>query len=518
MGLILNAKSIGESTCTIKSVEELQRLLLEIDAAQIERYFGLKVAVPDYNDEAISLIGQIAAKVRQKGSDIEVFVNSMEMEFDMSEIERFIELEDTFNKKNIGLYFEGGLENYTLADTLYAQLQINDIVEQINQTKASPFEKYLMAYEFITSRVYKEYEEGSARSRDLIAVLTGDNIVCVGYAKLLKYLCNSVGIQCETQVMDVIQNGSKTPGRHQNNIVYLKDDKYGIDGYYYVDACWDSVNKGEVPFLKYTYALVPFEDVKKMKGTWMNFDSTNFLYKEYAEEDFIVDADRLVLYSRLMGVPMESAQIRRDDEGVGEYFERLSPYMTKILEMLKENQIPADVLSSEKFEKIPKKFYPEFLLAMAVLDPPRLDIIKRTIAEMKKFYESNGKLDKHIEDLKVYATYGYEDIYGRLQETEYIDDIFNVWEFEKYYEIFQNLPTLWLDIERKKSSSKPIDKKTFASALYKSFCLQGMSRENAKKATEVAMKVTAVITRDKFKSDASLCFSKEDSELIDFGE
>lgn len=501
------------------SIEQIERFLSrDLRIQKEKRGIELKFNLQEYSKDTIDKIFQCVKKYKECNFEPIVSISADELKLKSNDLENLIELEYELGQSFVSLYLTEEDDKYSLEQTIDAYLKCKEFADSIKNLDATPFEKYLMIYRFVTDRVYKESEEGLGKSRNLISILNGDDIVCVGYAKLLKYLCNSVGIQCETQVMDVIQNGSKTPGRHQNNIVYLKDDKYGIDGYYYVDACWDSVNKGGVPFLKYTYALVPFEDVKKMKGARMNFDSTNFLYKEYAEEDFIVDADRLVLYSRLMGVPMESAQIRRDDEGVREYFERLSPYMTKILEMLKENQIPADVLSSEKFEKIPKKFYPEFLLAMAVLDPPRLDIIKRTIAEMKKFYESNGKLDKHIEDLKVYATYGYEDIYGRLQETEYIDDIFNVWEFEKYYEIFQNLPTLWLDIERKKSSSKPIDKKTFASALYESFCLQGMSRENAKKATDVAMRVTAVITREKFKPDASLCFSKEDSELIEFGE
>ena len=182
----MSARSIGESTCSAKSVEELKNLLIELETAKIEKRFELKVSIENYDDVVISLVNQIASRVKQMGSEIDVLINSLEMEFKSSEIDNFIVLEESFNKKDIGLYFDGGLEYYTLADTLFAQLQIDDIIEQINSTGASPFEKYLMAYDFITSRVYKEYKQGSAKSRDLIAVMNGDNIVCVGYANLLE--------------------------------------------------------------------------------------------------------------------------------------------------------------------------------------------------------------------------------------------------------------------------------------------------------------------------------------------
>ena len=32
---------------------------------------------------------------------------------------------------------------------------------------------------------------------------------------------------------------------HQTNVVYIKDEKYGIDGYYYADSCWDSIKKNK---------------------------------------------------------------------------------------------------------------------------------------------------------------------------------------------------------------------------------------------------------------------------------
>ena len=81
-------------------------------------------------------------------------------------------------------------------------MKCNDFVDYIKSLDASPFEKYLIIYRYVTSFVYKENKEHPPLARKLISVMSGNDIVCVGYSKLLEYLCKEVGIGCETQRLD----------------------------------------------------------------------------------------------------------------------------------------------------------------------------------------------------------------------------------------------------------------------------------------------------------------------------
>lgn len=167
---------------------------------------------------------------------------------------------------------------YSVEKTLEASRKINEWVDRINKVKEdgselSVFEKYLFAYLLVSQFEYKEQSNDPWKSRDLIAVLTGDKIVCVGYANLLRELCIRIGIPCETQDVSVIRNG-KTSG-HKNNVVWLRDEKYGIEGVYYADACWDSVSSKLNNSL--TFSCLQFSDIKQIFGDF-KFSMDSELY------------------------------------------------------------------------------------------------------------------------------------------------------------------------------------------------------------------------------------------------
>ena len=426
------------------------------------------------------------------------------------DLENFIELEYELQKENIPFYLTEGRDKYSLIQTINAFVKCKNFANFVKLTNTSPFEKYLMIYGFVSDRIYKESEDDLSSSRNLISILNSEEIVCVGYAKLLKYLCNEVGIECECQVMDVIHEGEKEIGRHQNNIVYLKDEKYGIDGCYYADACWDAVNENEPPYLKYTYALVPVSDVEKMDSKFFNFDVTNFLYNEYSEVEFLEDANKLKTFAKFMNIPYKTKPINESGEDYVKYFDRLGNYMMAIHDLLKENEIPSDILSPEKFDKIPRRFFPEFLVAMAILEPPRVDIIQKTIEEMKDFYNSKGKISKKSDSLGLYESYGYEDIYEKLKEREHIDSIFNIWDLEYYYEIYHNLPNIKTELEKIKKSSVPVDKLTFAKALSECFRVQGFDDYQIKIIVDAAIKRTENRSKNDFLSSATNCFMNDE--------
>lgn len=185
-------------------------------------------------------------------------------------------------KKNVE--FSNG---YSIEKAIEASRKINKWVKIISEvkedgTKLSPFEKYLCAYQYVTNFEYKE--GGKYDSRDLIAVLTGDKIVCVGFSSMLKELCNRLGIPCARQSIKwKDENGEMH--YHMNNVVLLKDEKYGINGIYYVDSCWDSYSsKSNNSFL--IYSCMKYSDVEKIFPYFQFLTGDNEIVSNIYNEEY----------------------------------------------------------------------------------------------------------------------------------------------------------------------------------------------------------------------------------------
>ena len=475
------------------------------------REVDLQFELEDYSQEVLDKIVQCARKYLDSNFKPIVSIKADELKLKRKELEDFIDLEDELGKDKVGLFFSEDGENYTLDQTINAYLKCKDFAEYVKSTDTSPFEKYLMIYRFVTDRIYKDSDESVGKTRNLISILNSEEIVCVGYSKLLKFLCNEVGIYCETQTMDIFYDWKDEVGRHQNNIVYIKDDKYGIDGYYYADACWDSIKDGEAPYLKYTYALVPLSDIEKMKGLHFNFENTNFMYNKFSESELVVDAERLKSFASFMKIPLDEVSLSDASDEFLKQYNIICDYLGIVSAIFEKNNIPADMFSSGKFKKIPKRFYPEYFVSLLMLEPQRFDIIQKTIEEMKEFYKSGGKIDKMTEQLGLFRTEGCENIYDGLKEREYINDFADVMSIDSYYEIHQNMPRLLSVIEQMKASSVPVNQETFARAMINSCQAQGLTKEQAVRVTKIAFKRTMTNSKVAFNADASNCFVGEET-------
>ena len=119
----------------------------------------------------------------------------------------------------------------------------------------SNYEKYIYVYNIV--KMFKEYKECNNDrivARNLYKILDNEYMVCVGYAKLLSDLLSKLNINNTTidVTVDVSYKGEKVDkidftevkkvkrAGHERVYVYLKDDKYKIDGYYFSDPTWDN--------------------------------------------------------------------------------------------------------------------------------------------------------------------------------------------------------------------------------------------------------------------------------------
>ena len=517
-------------SCEIESIEDLRFLLAEIKTLDLEKEFIINLKLPNYDKVSISDLLKISETAKSKGSSVEIVVNSVKMQFKASELENFIDLEEVFLRENMSLQFYGGRANYSLTETLSAQLQIDEIIDKINKTNASPFEKYLMAYNYVSSRVYKENHENGAKSRDLIALFNGDDIVCVGYAKLMERICEGIGIECHLQASQISNLDGKELGGHQNNLVYLKDEKYGIDGYYYSDACWDAVSKDDPEKRTLNYCLIPLLDKDKFKHVKLEIDenvkfndvSLKYFYRDIPDKYELlktsdVDALKLDMIDLWPDILSFSEQILLNDKKRAESCAILA-------ELLKKNGVPANAYGDDdgRLEFLSYEFNYEYILALLMEESPNFEEIEKCVRSLKKFAENKQEM-QNIEDGVVFRT--TSDIYKKLEElskskpAEAIDSE-NInkkiitppfsWRnvLDRLYEI-KLAEGMVFKITNTVKPGNTITLNSFATALKNMFIAQGYDQKTAEKYANKLVEETIKISEDAFDESAENSFRKE---------
>ncbi len=159
---------------------------------------------------------------------------------------------DTFAK---ALGFKAGVYDYDDVFDYQSVAKADKIIkEQANLIKKngySPLEALLHAYLLTAKFKYNhenvEFDDPSI-SRSVYGILNSDKIVCTGYSEYLKAVVNEINdpnLKIFSNLLSAkrYEDGKVHPGPHQNNIAYIKDDKYKIDGFYYLDPTWDSAMK-----------------------------------------------------------------------------------------------------------------------------------------------------------------------------------------------------------------------------------------------------------------------------------
>lgn len=134
----------------------------------------------------------------------------------------------------------------------YENILYNMIKPAVNLT---PLEKFIYAYNI--TKQYKKYKENNSNklsARNLYEILDNEYIVCVGFMYLLKDLLHKLNIKSvETSpIIDSSYYGVKInevdfkevkivrKSGHSRLYVYIKDEKYNIDGLYLSDPTWDN--------------------------------------------------------------------------------------------------------------------------------------------------------------------------------------------------------------------------------------------------------------------------------------
>lgn len=465
--------------------------------------FSLDFGIDYYSEDICSSIVDVVEKTSRMGFKPQVQVRSKNLQFERAEVQNLSVCADMLEEKEFDFYVSDGENLYSLDETMSAYAKVRAIAEEINSHEGSPFEKFIEIYDYVTSFVYKENPENKMAARDVISILNGDDIVCVGYARILKYLCSVVGIDCKCVSSDLFDKEGNYTSSHQCNLVYLKDEKYGIDGYYHVDACWDSA-KGSQKVKTYAHCLIPVEDVKHYaKKDFCFYGEAEALYGE-AESlyfDYFKDPTSLRKTMAYYGIEFDGVM---PGVSVSAFNEKRDRAIWRLFQTLKANGIPDDVY--EKARGLSGLLEVESLIALCMDFDKNKKLIDLAIAKMKELYaESEKTFKKHNNN--EYIIYNiYNDLNDRRQSKATVIEAGKIREAQL---IIKNENILFDEIEKIKQNSKPITMKRYAAGVKHNLVLQGMGEDEAQEQAKKIMIKTTKLAAVKFDDEASNVFKKK---------
>ena len=189
-------------------------------------------------------------------------------------------------KDNIYVSMDNNMTYVSLSDCFNSISMIKHQADEILALNLSPVEMIMYSYDIVRNRVYKDENEDDDKyiSRDLNNVLTGDKIVCVGFSNHFSALLHYIGIKCY-KTGTTLKDDPDESG-HERNIIYIKDDKYNIDGVYYFDTTWDSKRKNETnQFLnKYRFFAKTRREMIELENDLYIYDDSPYFSDNLIEE------------------------------------------------------------------------------------------------------------------------------------------------------------------------------------------------------------------------------------------
>lgn len=163
---------------------------------------------------------------------------------------------------------------------------ILEIVNKVKKYNYSPLEALMYAYDLIRDRFYVKEDDNEEAyvSRDLSSALLGDKIVCVGFANIFNAVALKLGIN------SITFNLVRGKIGHVRNLMFIKDEKYDIEGLYFFDPTFDCKKDDNNDFL-FSYRFFA-----KTKDQMDSLTTHNYVYETYK---YLDDESLIELYDTI---------------------------------------------------------------------------------------------------------------------------------------------------------------------------------------------------------------------------
>lgn len=540
--------------CNIKTLEDIEILKKELNSHTLSKFLEINLNLENYSPEVLKQI-ELLLKSVPTSTTTSIMVQNDNSSLAVKNLENFIDFEENLKKEQKELYFKDSDQLYTLTETINAQEQIETFSEKLNSSNASPFEKYLMIYNFLTRKIFNENNKNPKASRHIIAVLNGNNIVCVGYAQIMQRLCKEANIPCYTQSSSIYDNDDNYRGGHRNNIVKLKDDKYGIDGLFYADACWDSVKQHNTHQYLYNYCLIPLSDKDKIKTDHINVEDLDLQYYFYTDQvNALENNTSLPLWQKQHGLDRTTQQEMELFESQVYNAKKRQRACKRLITTFKKYEIPENIYSYNV--RYPKNANYNYILALLMedkIDETRLHSSMCTLKQIKteqdsysapsnqtkcSYMSSSAPKDiyKFIEEIAGLKTtseqynYTYKEGYTEDQVMTAVmnkdNKLLKEMEFNVTITQVPFMPTKWQNVVNEmrdindgrkveqhinnlRGQNSIISYESFKKGLYNTFILSGIDPKTAEKQTEQALTDTKKRSDKIFMKTATNCFVTE---------
>lgn len=211
----------------------------------------------------------------------------IEVSFDKTGYKKII---DNFGYKDNYRFLVNGNEGYITLNEFKKSLEILDeINEKFNKYKLSNLEKIMYAYDIVRDKKYKFNEKNLTLSSDLSKVITGDTAICVGFSKFFKKILEDVNIP--VKIIDIDSKNVEKFG-HERTIIYVKDEKYNINGLFFFDPTWDSQTDKWDYINNYYFFMQNYKQIRQL-DLFFNYE-TKFKIDEIME--YISKSDKKFYY------------------------------------------------------------------------------------------------------------------------------------------------------------------------------------------------------------------------------
>ena len=256
--------------------------------------------ISDFDDECVfvnidtfnnlELLKEFINKV--KNMEIVIKVNDTERVFN------FISSLDEDEIDNVYINYQFNSDVASVKDYKNMISKINSLVHTIKSLNLSELETVMVVYDIVKANEYKKKSfDDPSLTRAVHNVVLGDGCVCAGFSNYFNFLLNEFGIKS----YPVILNHDNRDSRHQRSIMYINDDKYGVNGIYMFDPTYDC-KKNDNYVNNYDYFL---QSVSYFKDCFVNeyIDASSLgnydVYGLFDMDDNDIDNMELIDYGNL---------------------------------------------------------------------------------------------------------------------------------------------------------------------------------------------------------------------------
>ncbi len=186
-------------------------------------------------------------------------------------LKKLKELKNKFLDVNIGM--EQEFETFDVEKVENANKILDTIANEIKSKNLTELESLLYAYMIVSNRLIIDNKKNISLSRSIYGVLNTKYIVCVGYSEFLREIVKRLNLKNVKIFLNnvIIRGNGKINSLHRNLIIYVKDEKYNIDGYFYFDPTWDASKLNHLNFF-----MLQLREIKNINKFDITEDKVKF--------------------------------------------------------------------------------------------------------------------------------------------------------------------------------------------------------------------------------------------------